>query len=781
MAVIPKFVGERIKRREDPRLVTGTGTYVDDLRLPGMLTAVVLRSPYPHARIKSIDVSKARALKGVAAVLTGADLKDKLGSLPCVAPAEHIPFHPVLAIDKVRYVGEGVAVAVASDAYIAQDAIDLIDVDYDPLDAVVDPEKALDPAAPIIHDEFGSNSVTRAEVPNPAVDEAMRKADKVIRFRILNQRLAPIPMEPRGAVAKWEAGYKQLTLWSSTQIPHLLRSQMAEMLKLGENRIRVIVPEVGGGFGCKLNVYAEEVLAAHLAMTLNRPVKWIERRRENLAGTTHGRDQICYLEVAAKKDGEVVALKGRFVCDMGAYLQLLTPAIPGFSGLMMTGCYKIPALSFEQQMVFTNKMATDAYRGAGRPEACFIAERTMEMVASEFGLDPAEVRRKNFIPKEAFPAPTAGGLVYDSGDYNLALTKALGMIDYPKMRAEQAEARKHGRYLGIGMSSYVEICGIGPSALLPPKLKGGGWESATVRVEPDGKVTVLTGISPHGQGQETTFAQLAADAFGIDIDDVAVIHGDTAMVQYGIGTFGSRGTTVGGPALMMSVGKLQDKMKRIASTMMEVPPDKLTFTNRTIALASDPSRSIPLQQVIDAAYGYKMPIAGVEPGLDATSFYEPSACTFPFGTHVAVVEVDAETGVVKFLRYVAVDDCGKIISPLLVEGQIHGGIAQGIAQALYEEVVYDESGQLVTATLMDYAVPKANMLPRYELASTVTPSPVNSLGVKGVGEAGTIGSTPCVVNAVLDALAPFGIRDLDMPLKPERIWRAIQTAKAKKG
>ncbi|MGA7873333.1 MAG: xanthine dehydrogenase family protein molybdopterin-binding subunit [Candidatus Binatus sp.] len=777
MAVIPKFVGERIKRREDPRLVSGQGIYVDDVRLPGMLSAVILRSPYAHAKLSSIDVSKARALPGVIAVLTGNDLKDKMGSLPCVAPADHVPFHPVLAQAKVRYVGEGVAVAVATDSYIAQDAIDLIEIDYDPLDAVVDPEKALAPGAPIIHDEFGTNSVTFAEVPNPAVDEAMRKADKIIKFRIVNQRLAPVPMEARGVVVKWEAGYKQLTLWSSTQIPHLLRSQLAEMLRLGENKIRVIAPEVGGGFGCKLNVYAEEALTAHLAMTLERPVKWIERRRENLSGTTHGRDQITYLEIAAQKDGTVLAMKGRFICDMGAYMHLLTPAIPGFSGLMMTGCYKIPALAFEQQMVFTNKMATDAYRGAGRPEACYIAERTMEMVAAEFGLDPTDVRRMNFIPKETFPASTAGGLVYDSGDYNLTLDKALRAIDYKKVRAEQAQALKQGRYIGIGIASYVEICGLGPSVLLPPKLKGGGWESATVRIEPDSKVTVLTGISPHGQGQETTFAQLVADALGIDIDDINVVHGDTAMVQYGIGTFGSRGTTVGGPALMITVAKLQDKMKKIASTMMEVPPDQLTFVNRTIAMASDASKSIPLQQVVDAAYGYKQPIPGVEPGLDATSFYEPSACTFPFGTHVAVVEVDPETGVVKFLRYVAVDDCGKIISPLLVEGQIHGGIAQGIAQALYEEVVYDENGQLITASLMDYAVPKAHMLPHYELESTVTPSPVNILGVKGVGEAGTIGSTPCVVNAVLDALKPLGIRELDMPLKPEKVWRAIQEAR----
>ncbi len=775
MAVIPKFVGERIKRREDPRLITGLGTYVDDVRIPGMLSAIIVRSPHAHAKINSIDLSAARKAPGVVAVMSGDDLKDKIGSLPCVAPAEHIPFHPVLALGKVRYVGEPVAVVVAVDAYRAQDAADLIEVDYDPLDAVVDPEKATAPGAPVIHEEFGTNVALTMAVPSPAFDDALKNADRVVRFRIVNQRLAPVPMEPRGVVAQWNPGQRYLTVWSSTQIPHMLRSRLAEMLKLGENHVRVIAPEVGGGFGCKLNVYGEEALVAHLSMHLAKPVKWIERRRENFAGTTHGRDQITYVEAPIKNDGTVLGIKGRFICDMGAYLHLLTPAIPGFSALMMSGCYKMPALSFEQTLVFTNKMATDAYRGAGRPEACYIAERTMDMVAAELGLDPAEVRRRNFIPKEAFPATTAAGLVYDSGDYGQALDKALAMVEYDKWRAEQAAGRKNGRLIGIGLASYVEICGIGPSSMLPPKFQG--WESSTVRIEPDCKVTVLTGISPHGQGQETTFAQLTADALGIDIDDINVIHGDTALVQYGVGTFGSRGTSVGGTALMMSVGKLQEKLRKAASTMMEAPPDQLVFNNRTVALTADLTKSIPLQQVVTALYDFKQAIPGLEPGLDATSFFEPTGCTFPFGTHIAVVEVDPDTGNGKFIRYVAVDDCGKMISPMLVEGQIHGGIAQGIAQALFEEVVYDENGQLLTATLMDYAVPRAEMLPHFDLGSTVTPSPLNPLGVKGVGEAGTIGSTPAVVNAVIDALAPLGVRHLDMPLKPEKVWRAIQSAK----
>jgi len=776
-AVVPKFVGSRVKRREDPRLISGNGTYVDDVTLPGMLSVVILRSPYAHAKINSINVDAARKLPGVVAVLTGEDLKGKIGSLTTAAPAEHIPYHPPLAQGRVRLVGDAVVAAVATDQYIAQDALDLVEVDYEPLPVITDPEKALEPGAPIIHEEFGTNISTRAQVTSGDIDGAMRSADRVIKFRLVNQRLAPVPMEPRGTVAQWNQGSGHLTLWSSTQGPHLLRSYLAEMLKLPENRMRVIAPEVGGGFGCKLNVYAEEVLAAYLSMTLKRPVKWIERRRENLATTTHGRDMVVYVEAPVKNDGTLLGLKARFICDAGAYLQLLTPLIPGFSGMMMTGCYKVPAMAFEQLVVFTNKMAPDAYRGAGRPEACYIAERTMDMIATELNLDPAEVRRKNFIPKEAFPAQIPSGLVYDSGDYVAALDKALKIIDYPKARADQAEARKQGRYIGIGLCSYVEICGIGPSAMLPPTMKGGGWESATIRMEPDCKVTVLTGVSPHGQGQETSFAQIIADEFGIGIDDVTVLHGDTAIVQYGTGTFGSRGTSVGGAALMMATQKLQAKMKKIASTMMETPPDKIVFHQGTMALASDLTKSIPMQKVADAAYGYKVPMPGIEPGLNEAAFYEPTGCTFPFGTHACVVEVDPDTGVVKFLRYVAVDDCGRVINPLLVEGQVHGGIAQGIAQALYEEVVYDENGQLLTATLMDYAVPKAEMLPHYELDSTVTPSPVNPLGIKGVGEAGTIGSTPCVVNAVLDALKPLGIKNLDMPLKPERLWRAIKSAR----
>ncbi|HKA55329.1 MAG TPA: xanthine dehydrogenase family protein molybdopterin-binding subunit, partial [Candidatus Binatia bacterium] len=576
---IPKTVGTRIKRREDPRLITGQATYTDDLQLPGMLYLAVLRSVYAHAKINGLDVSKARELPGVVAVLGAADVTGRTGPVPCVAeaPGMKLPHHPLLAEGKVRYVGEPVAAVVATSRYAARDALDLIEVDYDPLEAVADPEKAAEPGSALLYEEFGDNIAFRTEVPNPAVEQALREADAVVKLHIVQQRLIPMAMEPRATVAHWDRGMKQLTVWSATQIPHLLRTQIAEALRVPENHVRVIAPEVGGGFGAKLNVYREELLVPHLAMQLGKPVKWTQTRREDFAATIHGRGQVQYIEAAVKKDGTVTALKAKFFLDLGAYFQFFTPMIPSFTGLLMHGAYKVPAVSFEQTAVFTNKMATDAYRGAGRPEAAFVAERVMDAVAAELKLDPAEVRRKNFIAKEAFPYPTPAGLMYDSGDYAAALDKALEIVDYAALRREQEELRKRGRYLGIGLSSYVEICGIGPSGLLPPKLKAGGWESCTVRIDPSGKVTVLTGISPHGQGQETSFAQMVADALGVPIDDVSVVHGDTAVVQYGIGTFGSRGMALGGTALQMSLDKIKAKARAIASHMMEAPPESLEF------------------------------------------------------------------------------------------------------------------------------------------------------------------------------------------------------------
>jgi aerobic carbon-monoxide dehydrogenase large subunit len=782
MPVIPKSIGTRVKRREDPRLITGQATYVDDLRPADMLHVSILRSMYAHAKLGSIDITKARELPGVVAVITAKDIKDKVKTVPCPSelPGLKIPNQPILADGKVRFVGEPVAAVVARSRYVARDAVDLIEVDYDPLDAAIDVEKAAERGAAVIHDEFGDNIAYRLPVANPAVDAAFQQADKVVKLRIEQQRVIPMAMEPRAVLAHYERGPKFLTVWSSTQIPHLLRSQLAESLGMAENRLRVIAPEVGGGFGAKLNVYREELLCSFLSMQLGKPVKWTQARREDFAATTHGRGQVEYVEVACKKDGTMTAMRCKIFADLGAYLQFFTAGIPTFTTLLMHGCYKIPAIAYEIVGVFTNKMSTDAYRGAGRPEAAFMAERIADEVAAELGLDPVAVRRKNFIPKDAFPYPTPGGLMFDSGDYEKSLAKALEIVKYDELRKEQAEARKHGKYIGIGVSTYLEICGLGPSVLLPPKLKSGGWESSTVRFDPSGGITVLTGASPHGQGQETSFAQIVSDKWGVPMESVNVLHGDTAIVQAGVGTFGSRGTALGGTAMLMAMDKIETKMKSIASHMMESPPDNLEVGGGNVHLKGQADKGITIQKVVEAAFGMKAGIPNLEPGLEATGFYEPNNCLYPFGAHIAVVEVDVETGAIKFRRYVAVDDCGNQINPMLVDGQVHGGIAQGIGQALYEGVVYDESGQLVTGTLMDYAVPKAAMIPTLELDSTVTPTPVNPLGVKGVGEAGTIGSTPAAVNAVLDALRPLGVKTIDMPLWPEKVWKAIQAAKGGK-
>lgn len=763
-----RYVGQRVKRTEDPRLIRGLGHYVDDIKLPDMLYVAFLRSIYAHARIKGIDVSEAAHAPGVVAVYTGKDVAHKIGPVPCASslPGLKVPDHRVLATDKVYFAGHPIAAVVATDRYAARDAVDLIMVEYEELPAVTDPEEAAKPGSPLVHEQFGDNIAYKMTSGSGDIDAALASADRVIKQRILNQRLIPMAMEPRGVLARYLPGEGELTIWSSTQIPHLLRTQIALMLGMPENRVRIIAPEVGGGFGSKLNVYAEEALLGWISKELARPVKWIETRRENFLATIHGRGQVGYLEIGCKNDGTVTGIRYNVFADLGAYMQLLTPAIPTLTGLMLSGAYKIPAIQMNVTAVFTNKMATDAYRGAGRPEATYIIERAMDLVAAELGLDPAEVRRKNFPKPEEFPFQTATGLTYDSGNYEAALDRALQMADYKKLRQEQQEARAKGRLIGIGLSSYVEICALGPSAAMP----AGGWESATVRVEPTGKVTVLTGASPHGQGQETSFAQIVADELGVDMNDVTVIHGDTAVVQYGIGTFGSRATAVGGTAILLALEDIKKKATHLAAHLMKADPERVKFEDGKFTADG---KSMTLQEVALAAHVARDIPPDFEPGLTATRFFEPKNFTFPFGTHVVAVEIDPETGEVKFLRYVAVDDCGKVINPLLVEGQIHGGIVQSIGQALYEEAVYDQNGQLLTGELMDYAVPKARMVPRFELDRTETPSPVNPLGIKGVGEAGTIGATPAIVNAIVDALAPFGVRHLDMPIKPETIWRII--------
>ena len=783
-----KYVGQRVKRTEDPRLIQGLAHYVDDIKLPDTLHVAFLRSMYAHAKIKSIDTSEASHAPGVVAVYTGTDVAGKIGPVPCAGalPGLKIPDYRVLATDHVTFVGHPIAAVVATDRYAARDAVELIMVDYEELPVVVDVEKAAK-GAPLVYEEYGDNIAYKLTSGEGDIEKALAESDHIIKQRIVHQRLIPIAMEPRGVLARYYPGEKELTIWTSTQIPHLARTQLAIMVGMPENKVRVIAPEVGGGFGSKLNVYAEEGLVSWIAMQLAKPVKWIEGRRENIQATIHGRGQVGYIEVGCKNDGTITGLRYNVFADMGAYLQLLTPAIPTLTGLMLSGCYKIPAIQMNVTAVFTNKMSTDAYRGAGRPEATQVIERAADLIAAELGMDPVEVRRKNFPQPTEFPFKTATGLFYDSGNYQGALDKALGMADYKKMREEQKKAREQGRIVGIGISTYVEICAIGPSQATP----AGGWESATVRIEPTGKVTILTGASPHGQGQETSFAQLAADELGVDLNDVTVIHGDTSIVQYGIGTFGSRGTAVGGTAVFNALQKLKEKSTQLAAHLLGADASSVAFKEGRFSVeaamaaaggngdagteASAP-KSVSIQEVALAAHVAHQIPPGFEPGLSATNFFEPANFTFPFGTHIVQVEIDRETGEIDLQRYVAVDDCGKVLNPMLVDGQVHGGIVQSIGQALYEEAVYDEQGQLVTGTLMDYAIPKAAMVPWLELDRTETPSPVNPMGVKGVGEAGTIGATPAIVGAIVDALSPFGVRHLDMPIKPENVWRIISKA-----
>jgi carbon-monoxide dehydrogenase large subunit len=764
---LSKSVGARIKRREDPSLIRGLGQYVDDVKLPEMLHVAILRSPHAHARIKSIDTAAAGQHPGVVAVVTGAELRDQIGTIPTTAdnPTLRIPKHFVLAVDKVCYVGEGVAAVVAESRYTARDAIDLIQVEYDPLPAVTDPEKALAPDSPVIHSEWPDNLAFHWEQTQGEVEKAFKQADKVVKQKLVHQRLAPIAIETRGVVARYLSTEKELTVWSSTQIPHLLKTHLAKMLQLPEEQMRVIAPDVGGGFGSKLNVYAEEGLLAWMAMKLGRPVKWVEERRENIQATIHGRGQVGEVEAAVKKDGTILGLRYKVVADIGAYHQLFTPAIPPFTGLMLSGCYKIPAIGIEVRAAFTNKMSTDAYRGAGRPEATYVIERLMDRIAQELDIDAVKVRRKNFPQPQEFPFKTATGLTYDSGNYQAALDKALKLAGYDKLRREQKQLRRRGRYLGIGVSTYVEICAMGP----------GFWEYGKVEVDPAGSVKVFSGASPHGQGQKTSFAQIVADELGVPMDDVDVIHGDTKIVAKGMGTFGSRATAVGGVAVYQAAEKVREKARDLASHLLEVDADDLVFSDGRFAVKGVPRRALTIQQI--AGQAAKNLPKGSAASLSAESTFEPANFTFPFGTHVCVVEVEPETGNVEIKKYVAVDDCGKVINPLLVDGQVQGGIAQGLGQALYEEVVYDKNGQLLTGSLMDYALPRAANLPRFQLARTETPTPVNPLGVKGIGEAGTIGSTPAVVGAVVDALAPFGVTHIDMPLTPQKIWRLCREKK----
>ncbi|HEY5617519.1 MAG TPA: xanthine dehydrogenase family protein molybdopterin-binding subunit [Vicinamibacterales bacterium] len=779
--VLPKLVGERVKRREDPRLIQGRGTYVDDVKIAGMQHIAFKRSDIAHGRIRSIDVGAAAAMDGVEAVFTGAQIATMLAPLPIATPFPSPP-HRAVAADVVRYAGEPVAVVVARDRYVARDAADAIRVEYEPLPVVVDPELAMTGRPTVIHAEFPNNlavalvpsgtgvSADGKTVDDSAVDKAFAQAEVVISQRMVNHRLVPNAIEPRGVVAHFEAGKGTLTVWSSTQNPHILRTLVAAMTGLGQNQVRAIAPEVGGGFGSKINIYAEEYVAAVVSKRLELPVKWIEDRSEAFVATTHGRDIIAYVEVAARRDGKVLGLKMRLIADIGAYNMLLTAAIPTLTMMMANASYDIPAIRTTLTEVFTNKTPTDAYRGAGRPEATYFVERAMDMLARELKMDPAEVRRKNFISPAKFPYATQMGAVYDSGDYEKALARALEAADWDGLKTQRDAWRREGRLIGLGLSMYVEVCGLGPSSALPT----GGWEYAQVTVERDGRISATTGASPHGQGNETTFAQMLADQFSVPIDHITILHGDTGVVKQGIGTFGSRSQAVGGMAIHMAGAKVKAKMAKFAAALLEAHEDDIVFENGKIGVKGAPVSAKSFAEVASYAY-VPVPLpAGVEPGLSDEAFFEPANNTYPFGCHICMLEIDRETGEPTLLKLVAVDDAGHLINPLIVEGQIHGGLAQGIGQAMLEEAVYNDDGQLLTGSLLDYALPRATDFPRFELHATVTPTPVNPLGAKGVGEAGTLGSTPCVVNAAVDALSGFGVKHVDMMLRPEKLWRIIQ-------
>ena len=796
-ATAERLFGKSIKRREDPRFITGRGSYVDDLKIPGMTYAAFVRSPHAHARIRRIDTAAAKAHPGVVAVFTGSDMKG-VNSLPCgwdLRKAKNVPGvvqdlamvpHMPLTSDVARHVGDPVAVVIADSQEAATDAAEKVRVDWEPLPSVTATEKASASGAATIHADAPGNVAFKWALGDAAAtDAAFKNAAVTVKKRIVNQRLVANAMEPRACVARFDPATGELTLWVTSQNPHVHRLLMcAFVLGIPEHKVRVIAPDVGGGFGSKIFLYNEEVVCSWASRQLQRPIRWTASRREAYQTDAHGRDHVTEGELALSRDGKILGLRVKTVANLGAYLSTFAPAVPTFLyGTLLNGVYTIGAIHVEVTGVFTNTTAVDAYRGAGRPEACYVVERMVDAGARALNMDVADLRRKNFIPKFAGAFQTLVAVTYDSGNYAAALDKLLQIFDYKKFRTEQAEARKQGKLLGVGFSTYIEACSIAPSKVVGALGAGAGlYESGKVRVHPTGMVTVYTGSHSHGQGHETTFAQLVADNLGIPMEQIEIVHGDTGAIPFGMGTYGSRSASVGGTAIQMSLDKIKEKGKRIAAHLLEASPKDMEYANGQFQVKGVPSKAVPFGAVALTAYIPHNYPEGLEPGLEETSFYDPSNFCFPFGAHACVVEVDADTGKVKLLRYVAVDDVGNVINPMIVDGMVHGGIAQGVGQALWEGAVYDgDSGQLVTGSMMDYAMPKADMLPNYETDRTVTPTPVNPLGVKGAGETGTIAATPAVVNAVVDALAPFGVDHIEtMPLTAERVWKTIQAAKARR-
>ncbi len=777
-----RIFGSGIRRREDPRLITGQATYTDDIKLTGMLYAAILRSPHPHAKINRVDVSAAKSMPGVVAAYTGADTDGVLNPIPCawLPPDADIKAvaYPAMAKDVVRYAGEAVAVVVAGSRAQAEDALEAINVSYEALPNVINPEAATQQGAPQLHEDAPGNQAFHWVVAGGDADAAFQSPEVLVQDTILQQRLLPTAMETRSAVASYASAMGELTLWNTTQNPHIARFLCSLVTGLGEHKIRVIAPEVGGGFGSKIPMYPSDMITVFCSMKLGRPVKWTESRTENYQATIHGRDHVQYVEMAATREGKITGIRTKVYASMGAYLSTAGPGVPTIlHGLMYSGPYDIPNIKGDIYGVFTNATPVDAYRGAGRPEATFLIERLVELLANELDMDPVEVRRRNLIPKFDAGHDVATGLTYDSGDYELALDAALNNVDYHQLRHDQEHEREHGNYIGIGVSCYCEICGLGPSQVAGAVGFGGGlWESAIVRFYATGKVNVFVGTSPHGQGEETTFAQVVSDELGVPVDDIEVIHGDTDVTPMGWGTYGSRTTVVGGAAVALSSRKIKEKGRAVAAHLLEAAEQDIEYEDGKFFVRGSPDQNKTIQDIaLMANVAWNMP-EGMEPGLEATTFYDPPNFSYPFGTHVAVVSVDPDNGYIELQKYVAVDDCGPQINPMIVEGQVHGGVVQGAGQALWEGVVYDDNGQMLTGSMLDYAVPRAHMVPDIEVLNTVTPSPHNPLGVKGIGETGTIASTVAIYNAVMDALKPLGVTKLDMPLTPEKVWRAIQAA-----
>jgi len=800
--MVVDVLGTPVKRTEDPRFITGKGRYIDDMTMAGMTHMAILRSPYANANIRSIDTSGAKAMPGVLAVFTGADIP--YNPLPMAWPAggsagiqNNVNTPRVLATDSVKWTGEGVAAVIAETAEQAVDALEKIAVDWEPLPAVVDAEKATKPGAPQLHENAPNNIVFEWTVGDKAgTDAAVDAAEVVVRQRIVNQRLIPNPMETRGDIGWYNPGTEEYTIWMSSQTPHIQRLLLAAfVMGIPEHKIRCVSPDVGGAFGSKIFCYADMALTLFASKSIGgRPVKWIEARSENYQSTIHGRDHITYLEIAGKRDGEVTGLRVKTYANLGGRLSTIGPGIPTtLYGRVLSGCYKIPNVYCEVTGVYTNTTFVDAYRGAGRPEATYVIERAMDLFANEIGMDRAAVRRKNFIAPDAFPYDNPSGLgtasngekIYiDSGNYEPALNMALAAVDYYSLEKTKAEAKRRGKLLGLGLSTYIEVCGVAPSKWIGAVGEGWGaamWESANLKVHLTGKIILTMGTQPQGQGHETTYAQIVSHELGVPMEDVIVQHSDTQGTPFGYGSYGSRTSSVGGTAAVKAAGKIREKARRYAAHMLEASVDDIEVVGAEYRVKGSPDRKKTLQEISFALdLGFSLP-EGMEPYLDETVYHDTPNCTWPFGTHIAIVEIDEETGVVDLVRYVAVDDVGNKINPMIVDGQLHGGIAQGVGQALWEGAVYSDDGQLLSGSMLDYTLPRAAWFPPFELDQTVTPSPVNPLGVKGVGEAGAIASTAAVANAVIDALKPYGIQHLDMPYTPQTVWRAIQGAGGKGG